>query len=113
MPGPLHIICFEHAACIVICTMRTRTGLDEDGGDDVAAGPRDTAAVQRRARRAAAVATKLAAVGCLGRLLVHGVCGAHHRAVAARLVAEVGGVGGGVRVGARDRGNDFVSPRPQ
>lgn len=61
--------------------------------DDLAAGgsAKDAAAATAaRARRSAAVGSKLAAVGCLGRLLAHGVCGAAHRGLAANLVAEVG-----------------------
>ncbi|GLC66838.1 hypothetical protein PLESTF_000479800 [Pleodorina starrii] len=85
--------------------------LDEELGDDLAAGPRDSAA-SRRARRLAAVAKKMAVVGCLGRLLAHDVCGDAHRTIATNLTAEFCSHGPEVADLIRDVCREMAASRP-
>ncbi|EFJ51319.1 hypothetical protein VOLCADRAFT_88020 [Volvox carteri f. nagariensis] len=87
--------------------------LEDDLLDNLAAGPRGASvAANKRARRTAAVATKMAAVGCLGRLLAHDVCGGCHRTIAIHLVAEFCSHGPEVADLIRDVCREMAASRP-
>ncbi|GIL69417.1 hypothetical protein Vretifemale_362 [Volvox reticuliferus] len=96
----------------------TREDVDEEDGeedeegidDDMTTGPHGVPG--KRARRMAAVANKMVAVGCLGRLLAHGVFSDYHRTMATNLVAEFCNHGTEVADLIRDMCRELAASRP-
>ncbi|GLI62799.1 hypothetical protein VaNZ11_005547 [Volvox africanus] len=84
---------------------------DEEGmDDDMTTGPHGFPA--KHAGRTAAVANKMVALGCLGRLLAHGVFSDYHRTMAINLVAEFCNHGTEVADLIRDICRELAASRP-